>query len=113
MSTESIAQRFGSGQAVRRVEDDSLLLGQGQFTDDFRLPSEATLTFLRSPYAAAVIRSIDTTAARAAPGVLAVLTGAELREAGVKVQPGVGGFMRPDGQPGRRRHAGPCDRPCI
>ncbi|MET0506950.1 MAG: xanthine dehydrogenase family protein molybdopterin-binding subunit, partial [Burkholderiaceae bacterium] len=100
MSTESIAQRFGSGQAVRRVEDDSLLLGQGQFTDDFRLPSEATLTFLRSPYAAAVIRSIDTTAARAAPGVLAVLTGAELRDAGVKVQPGVGGFMRPDGQPG-------------
>ncbi len=36
-TTESMAQRFGSGQAVRRVEDDSLLLGHGQFTDDFRL----------------------------------------------------------------------------
>ncbi len=98
-TVESMAQRFGSGQSVRRVEDDSLLLGHGQFTDDFHLPSEAALVFLRSPHAAAVIRSIDTTAARQAPGVIAVLTGAELRDAGVKVMPGVAMFTRPDGSP--------------
>jgi carbon-monoxide dehydrogenase large subunit len=96
-SAESMAQRFGSGQSVRRVEDDSLLLGQGQFTDDFRLPGEAALVFLRSPHAAAVIRSIDTSAAKQSEGVLAVLTGAELRDAGVKVMPGVAMFKRPDG----------------
>lgn len=100
MSADTLAQRFGSGQAVRRVEDDSLLVGKGQFTDDFHPEGEATLVFLRSPHAAATFGSIDVEAARAAPGVIAVLTGADLRDGGVKVQPGVGGFQRPDGQPG-------------
>lgn len=100
MSAETLAQRFGSGQAVRRVEDDSLLIGRGQFTDDFQPQAQATLTFLRSPHAAAVIRSIDATAARAAPGVIAVLTGADLKAAGLKPLPGVGGFNHPAGQPG-------------
>ena len=100
MSADTLAQRYGSGQSVRRVEDDSLLLGQGQFTDDFHPEGEATLVFLRSPHAAATVGAIDVEAARAVPGVIAVLTGVDLRDAGVKVQPGVGGFKRPDGQPG-------------
>ena len=54
------AMRFGSGQAVRRVEDASLLLGKGQFTDDMAPEGTLVLAFLRSPYAHARIVSIDT-----------------------------------------------------
>ncbi|HEY3047098.1 MAG TPA: xanthine dehydrogenase family protein molybdopterin-binding subunit [Polaromonas sp.] len=92
--------RFGSGQAVRRLEDDALLAGAGQFTDDVTLPGQAQLFFLRSPYPHARIVSIDTTAALAMPGVLQVVTGADLVAAGVKPIPGSSGFSRADGSPG-------------
>ncbi len=97
MSTESIATRFGSGQAVRRIEDDGLLTGRGQFTDDVVPAGQLVIQFLRSPYPHARIRAIDVTTARAMPGVAAVYTGADLVEAGVKPLPGVAGFVRPDG----------------
>ena len=70
--------RFGSGQAVRRVEDESLLTGRGQFVDDHNLPGQAHLMFLRSPHAHARIVGVDTKAAAAMPGVVAVVTGADL-----------------------------------
>ncbi len=70
--------RFGSGQAVRRVEDASLLLGKGQFTDDMAPEGTLVLAFLRSPYAHARIVSIDTSAALAMPGVVAVVTSQDL-----------------------------------
>ncbi|NVP72784.1 hypothetical protein, partial [Vibrio cholerae] len=76
--------RFGSGQKVRRIEDAALLAGAGHFTDDVSLPGQAHLVFLRSPHAHARLRGIDTAAAAAMPGVLAVLTGADLAAAGVK-----------------------------
>src|ERR1051325_9962706 len=65
----------GIGRPVRRREDLRLLTGAGRYSDDVNLPGQAYAVMLRSPYAHAVIRRIDTEAALAAPGVLAVLTG--------------------------------------
>lgn len=100
------ATRFGSGQSVARMEDDALLRGQGRFTDDWQaaLPelSEQALhhlAFVRSPYAHARIVSIDAAAARAMPGVLLVLTGQEMVDAGCKPLAGVAGFTRAGGAP--------------
>ncbi|MCR6476377.1 xanthine dehydrogenase family protein molybdopterin-binding subunit [Variovorax sp. ZS18.2.2] len=97
MTTEPNPTRFGSGQAVRRLEDESLLAGAGRYTDDVTLPDQAHLVFLRSPYPHARIVSIDTSTAAAMPGVLRVITGAELVAAGVKPMPGAAGFKRADG----------------
>jgi aerobic carbon-monoxide dehydrogenase large subunit len=98
MSSTIDAGRFGSGHAVQRLEDPALLAGAGRFTDDVRVEGEAHLAFLRSPYAHARIVSIDTDAARAMPGVLAVYTGAELADAGVKPIPSIDVFKRADGK---------------
>ena len=99
MTTDSIATRFGSGQAVRRLEDDALLSGKGKFTDDVRPQGQLVIQFLRSPYPHARIVSMDTSRARAMPGVAAVYGGADLVKAGVQPLPGVAGFPRPDGSP--------------
>jgi carbon-monoxide dehydrogenase large subunit len=93
-------ERFGSGRAVRRIEDAGLLAGAGRFTDDFSLPGQTHLAFLRSPVAHARIVSIDSAAALALPGVVAVLTGADLVAAGVKPMAVEPMFVRPDGSPG-------------
>ena len=98
-TTGNHAQRFGSGQAVKRVEDAALLVGRGQFTDNVLLPDQAHIAFLRSPYAHARIVAVDVSAAAAMPGVLAVYTGAQLAAAGVKAMPAPAGFKRADGQP--------------
>src|SRR5919205_1039426 len=75
--------KFGIGQSVRRLEDPRLLTGGGRYTDDTRLSQPAArLYVLRSPHAHADIRKIDTAAARKAPGVLAVFTGAEVEKEG-------------------------------
>jgi carbon-monoxide dehydrogenase large subunit len=92
--------RFGSGQAVRRLEDDALLAGAGQFTDDVTLPAQAALFFVRSPYPHARIVAVDSAAALAMPGVLKIVTGADLVADGVKPIPGSSGFARADGSPG-------------
>jgi len=97
VSTETNPMRFGSGQAVRRLEDESLLAGAGRFTDDVTLPNQTFLAFVRSPYPHARLVSVDTAPAAAMPGVLRVLTGAELHGAGVKPLPGAVGFRRADG----------------
>lgn len=70
--------RFGAGQPVKRLEDQRLLTGKGQFIDDKPEDGALWLYVLRSPHAHARILSIDTSAAREMPGVEAVLTGAEL-----------------------------------
>jgi carbon-monoxide dehydrogenase large subunit len=66
------------GASIRRVEDPVLLTGKGCFTDDIQLPGMLHLAILRSPYAHARILSINASAARALPGVEAVVTGADL-----------------------------------
>ena len=96
----AVGGRFGSGRDVRRIEDAGLLAGTGRFTDDFTLPGQTYLGFLRSPHAHARIVSIDTEAAKAMPGVVAILTGADLVAAGVKPLPIEPMFTRPDGSPG-------------
>ncbi len=68
----------GIGAAVRRKEDIRFITGQGQYTDDVVRPGETRAVFVRSPHARAKIKRIDTAAAKAVPGVVAVLTGAEL-----------------------------------
>ncbi len=95
------SRRFGSGQAVRRLEDDTLLAGKGRFTDDVTdvMQAQVRLVFLRSPYPHARIASIDTDAAKALPGVLQIFTGADLVAAGVKPLAGSAGFKRADGSP--------------
>ena len=106
-SAQINSTRFGSGQAVRRLEDDVLLAGAGQFTDDVSLHEQTQLCFVRSPYPHARIVSVDTTAALALPGVLQVITGADLVAAGVKPIAGSSGFLRADGLPSAAplRHA--------
>jgi carbon-monoxide dehydrogenase large subunit len=100
MPDGSTIERFGSGRAVRRIEDAGLLAGAGTFTDDFSMSGQSHLAFLRSPHAHARIVAIDTSPALAIPGVLAVLTGADLVAAGVKPLPVEPMFVRPDGSPG-------------
>src|SRR5712691_8876586 len=74
---------FGWGQPVRRKEDPRLLTGRGRFIADRRVAGECHAVVLRSPHAHARIRALDAEAARQAPGVLAVLTGAELAADGI------------------------------
>ena len=69
--------KFGIGQAVRRVEDQRFLLGQGRYVDDISLPGLCHGVTLLSPHAHARITRIDVAKAKAAPGVLCVLTGAD------------------------------------
>ncbi|HVJ73610.1 MAG TPA: xanthine dehydrogenase family protein molybdopterin-binding subunit [Casimicrobiaceae bacterium] len=97
MSAPAPAARFGSGKAVKRVEDDALLTGRGRFADDVSLPRQAVLVFLRSPHPHARIASIDTSAARALPGVVAILTGADLVAAKVAPLVQSADFKRADG----------------
>ena len=74
-------QKYGVGQPVRRKEDDTLVRGKGKYTDDFNLPGQAFAWIVRSSHAHGIIRSIDTKAARAMPGVLGVWTGKDLAAA--------------------------------
>ena len=75
--------KFGIGQSVRRVEDPRLLTGGGRYTDDTKLNAPALRAYvLRSPHAHADITHLDTTAAKAAPGVHLVLTGEDVKKAG-------------------------------
>ena len=75
------------GQPLPRKEDLRLLTGGGTYSDDFALPGQACAIMLRSPHAHARIGAIDTQAARALPGVLAVLTGADAVADGLKPIP--------------------------
>ncbi len=70
------------GRSVERREDYRFLTGAGQYTDDLTLPGQTYGYFLRSPHAHARIRSIDVKAARAAPGVLDVITGKDVAAVG-------------------------------
>jgi carbon-monoxide dehydrogenase large subunit len=75
-------QKFGVGQPVLRKEDDTLVRGKGKYTDDFDLPGQAYAWIVRSSHAHGVIKGIDTSAAKAMPGVLGVWTGIDLATAG-------------------------------
>ena len=86
---------YGIGRPVRRKEDFRLLTGRGSFVDDLAPPGLAHVVFVRSPYAHARINAIDVTTARVAPGVLAVLTGADYRAHGLRPIAHNPGLSRP------------------
>jgi len=90
---------FAIGQGVPRFEDPRLVQGRGRYIDDVVYPGIAHGVVLRSPHAHARIKSIDTKAAQAAPGVLAVLTAADWKKAGFNDLPGHGGLKLRDGSP--------------
>ena len=74
---------FGIGASVKRKEDRRFLLGKGRYTDDIQPNGLTHAVFVRSPHAHAAIKQIDSSAALAAPGVIAVLTGDDLSADGI------------------------------
>jgi carbon-monoxide dehydrogenase large subunit len=74
--------KFGAGQSVKRVEDVRLLTGKGNFTDDLHREGMLYGVTLRSPYGHAEIKSIDTAAALALPGVVAIYTHDDIADYG-------------------------------
>jgi aerobic carbon-monoxide dehydrogenase large subunit len=91
---------FAIGQPVPRFEDPRLIQGGGRYVADMVFPGMAHGYVLRSPHAHARIRKIDTAAAKAAPGVLAVITGADYKAAGFGDLPVPGGLKRHGDKPG-------------
>ncbi len=77
------AEKFGIAQSVRRLEDPRLLRGLGRYGDDVELPRQAHAVVVRSVHAHALIRGVLVAAAQSMPGVLAVLTGADLAADGL------------------------------
>src|SRR3954468_495450 len=70
------------GKKIRRVEDPRLLTGTATYVDDVRIPGMHHACIVRSPHPAALIRGIATDAARTMPGVVAVFTGADVKDVG-------------------------------
>jgi len=97
------------GRSVPRPNAPRLAAGRGTYVDDLRLPRLAHVAFLRSPHAHAAIGAIDTAAARAAPGVIRVVTGAELAKI---CTPWVGVLHHLKGLKSAPQHALAVDRAC-
>ena len=98
--------RFAIGQPVSRKEDPVLLRGEGRYSDDLSLPGQAYGVIVRSRYAHGVLRGIDAAEALAMPGVLAVITAADLQAAGIGPMQAAGGKHR-DGSPMPKPHQTP------
>ena len=90
---------FSIGQSVTRLEDPRLLTGKGRYLDDINYDRQLYAVILRSPHAHADIVSINTDAAKVAPGVHAMLTGQDYRDDGMGVVPCMGNYTRRDGSP--------------
>ena len=99
MSEPVTVEKFAVGQSVRRLEDPRLLRGFGRYSDDVSLAHQAYAAVVRSPHAHAAIRSVDTSVARKASGVLVVLTGADLAADGLGDLPTDKTRKRRDGSP--------------
>jgi carbon-monoxide dehydrogenase large subunit len=117
MAEPLVVEKFAIGQSVRRIEDPRLVQGLGRYSDDVRLARELHAVLVRSPHAHARLRALDPRRALAAPGVVAVLTAADLAADGVGDLPTDRTRKRADGTPafatprpalarGRVRHAG-------
>src|SRR5919201_1896376 len=87
LTSRTCVARQGFGQPVRRVEDRRLLTGGGCYSDDFNLPGQVYACFVRSPHAHARIVRIDAADALKVPGVITVLTGADVAADGLKPIP--------------------------
>src|SRR5215213_10305075 len=94
MATETLQttpEIGGMGHSVKRKEDPRFIRGAGEYIDDVVLPGMVWLDIVRSPYAHATIKNIDASRALATPGVLAVITGADLEKAGLAWMPTLAG----------------------
>src|SRR5215475_10638556 len=91
--------KYGIGQPVLRFEDPRLLRGQGKFINDVNLHGQAHAVLVRSPHAHAKITRIDVEAAKKAPGVVAVLTGHDVKADGLGMPKANMPRKRPDGKP--------------
>jgi carbon-monoxide dehydrogenase large subunit len=80
---DATANKFGIGQPVRRVEDQRFITGRGSYVDDIALPRQCHGVVVMSPHAHARIKSIDTSKAAAADGVLCILTGKDAAADGI------------------------------
>ena len=89
--------KFGAGQPVRRLEDNRLITGKGEYADDTFLPGTAHMVLLRSPHAHAKILDLDTLAAGKAKGVIGVFTNKDIEAAGLKPIPCVALMPNKDG----------------
>src|SRR5271169_1234129 len=105
---ERVMTKFGIGQAVRRVEDQRFATGAGQYVGDISLPRQCYGVALLSPHAHAVIKRVDATAAKAAPGVLVVLTGVDALTDKIG---GIPPFFMPDSWGGPKGY--PTTRPVL
>lgn len=94
------------GGIVRRKEDPALIVGKGRYVDDIKLNGEASAVFVRSPFAHARINSIDTSAAAAMDGVIAVYTAEDTRHLGDLLAQVPVGPLRPLLADGAVHHAG-------
>jgi aerobic carbon-monoxide dehydrogenase large subunit len=90
-------KQFGIGQPVRRVEDRRFITGRGSYLDDINLLCQSYAFMLRSPHAHARIRGINSAAALAGPGVVAVLTGEDLVHDGIGTIPCLSTVSNRDG----------------
>jgi carbon-monoxide dehydrogenase large subunit len=95
----STPQRFGSSQSNLRSEDLPLITGRGRFTDDISVPGQVYGVFVRASVGHAVLRGVDATDARQAPGVLAVLTAEDADAAGLGSVPPASTAKGRDGRP--------------
>ncbi|PWV95758.1 carbon monoxide dehydrogenase large subunit apoprotein [Hoeflea marina] len=84
----------GMGCKRKRVEDIRFTQGKGSYVDDLKLPGMLFGDFVRSPHAHARIKSIDTSRAKALPGVIAVLTAADLKPLGLHYMPTLAGDVQ-------------------
>ena len=90
--------KFTVGQPVRRSEDPKLLCGEGRYTDDLHLPSQAYAVFVRSTYGHGRLTGIDRDVARDMPGVLGIYTADDMSAGGIGLMPSASGTNR-DGMP--------------
>src|SRR5262249_5355711 len=93
-SAERAEKLQGLGCKRRRVEDARFIQGKGNYVDDLKLSSMLYGDFARSPYGHARIKKIDTSRAKSAPGVLAVLTAADLKPLGLHYMPTLAGDVQ-------------------
>lgn len=91
-------EKFAVGQPVTRKEDPVLLRGEGRYTDDLNRPGQLYAVMVRSPVAHGRLAPVDTEAAGAMPGVLAIITAANLIAGGIRAMPAAAGKNR-DGTP--------------
>ena len=77
-----MGENVGIGASLRRKEDLRFITGKGNYVADIKLPDMTVMVLLRSQHAHAHLRAIDTSAAKALPGVLAIYTGADMKQYG-------------------------------